>query len=92
MAGAHRESDTRLCGATNIVEGQSTVYVNGQLWAVENDQDTHLEGRLISTIGSTVFIEGKKVIVLGDTATTDLAGHTPPLTDPATASGDVEAY
>lgn len=92
MPGAHREDDTRYCSALTIAEGQSTVFVNGKLWAVENDPESHGEGRLISVVGSTVFIEGKKVIVFGDTATGDNAGHPSGPTDPQGKSDTVFAY
>lgn len=92
MPEAHRDSDTRNCGATTIVGGQSTVFVNGLLWAVEGDPESHGNGNLISVVGSSVFIGGIKVIVLGDTATSDNALHNPPSTDPNQGSSDVFAY
>jgi hypothetical protein len=52
----------RVCGATTVVVGQSTVFVNSKLWAVLNDPNSHGDGQLINT-GTTVFIEGKPVIV-----------------------------
>lgn len=92
MAGAHRNTDTRNCGAHTIVSGQSTVFVNGKLWAVENDQEDHGHGNLVSVSAGTVFISGKKVIVQTDQAVGDDATHQPPLTFPASSSGNVEAY
>ncbi len=93
MPGAHRHGDTRFCTATTVVEGQSTVFVNGKLWAVQNDPNTHNEGRLIPITGTTVFIEGKNVIVaVGDTATPDDAGHIPTNVDPDGHSTNVFAY
>ena len=62
MPAAHRHSDSRVCGATTDVVGQSTVKVNGLLWAVQGDPNTHGAGGLIPS-GSTVFIEGKLIIV-----------------------------
>lgn len=59
---AHRDGDLRVCGAATIVAGQSTVFVNGKLWAVDGDPNDHGEGNLIHT-GTTIFIEGKPVIV-----------------------------
>lgn len=83
----------RFCGATTTVQGQNTVFVNGKLWAVENDPNTHGEGRLIATIGNTIYIEGKLVIVaIGDIAQTDNFGHTSHSVDPEEHSGDVFAY
>jgi uncharacterized Zn-binding protein involved in type VI secretion len=92
MPGAHREDDSRYCGASTIVSGQGTVYVNGKLWAVEGDEETHGNGDLISTVGSTVLINGKRVIVFGDTASGDDQDHPLPPTDPQDKSSNVFAY
>jgi hypothetical protein len=90
MPAAHRHGDVRNCGATTIVQGQGTVYVNGNLWSVEGDPNTHGAGDLIAT-GSTVFIENIKVIVhTPDNAQPDFAGHVNPQT--GAGSGDVFAY
>jgi uncharacterized Zn-binding protein involved in type VI secretion len=93
MATAHRNSDSRFCGATTVVSGQSSVFVNGLLWAVEGDENTHGNGDLIAVVGSTVKINGKKVIVaVGDTASPDNATHTPSQVDPQGHSDNVSAY
>lgn len=96
MSAAHLDGDARICGATTVVVGQSTVLVNSKLWAVEGDPNTHGAGNLIPS-GSTVFIEGKPVIVhAADAAVADnlcpsLGGnHCAPAT--AAGSGDVNAY
>ncbi len=60
---AHRHNDSRICGAKTIVEGNQTVFVNGRLWAVKGDPNSHGNGRLINT-GTTVFIQGIPVIVV----------------------------
>lgn len=59
---AHRNGDSRTCGAATTVNGQTTVFVNNRLWAVAGDTNTHGSGGLIPT-GSTIFVEGKLVIV-----------------------------
>jgi len=93
MPSAHRNGDSRACGATTVVTGQSTVFVNGQLWAVLNDPNTHGNGGLINTTGSTVFIEGKPVIVNGpDLAKVDNAGHVNSQDETAAGSSNVFAY
>ncbi len=90
----HRDGDLRLCGAITIATGQTSVYLNGKLIAVEGDQCSHGGGALISTSGSTLYIEGKRAIVVGDYAERDaLCGedrppqHCRPI--PITGSGDV---
>ncbi len=94
MPGAHRNSDSRFCGASTTVTNQSTVFVNGRLWAVEGDKNTHGNGDLISVYGArNVYIEGKRVIVsVGDEADPDLAEHPTGPTNPSSSSGNVFAY
>lgn len=67
MPQSHRDTDLRACTAQTTVVGQSTVYVNNLLWAVEYDLDTHCapKGPLKPTL-RTVFVENKNVIVVGD--------------------------
>lgn len=96
MPPAHRHDDLRVCGATTTVVGQGTVTVNGKLWAVDNDPNTHGGGGLIPS-GSTVKIQGKRVIVhAADSAVADnlCPPIGPPHCNPQTAqgSGDVSAY
>jgi len=88
MPKAHRNTDARNCGATTVVQGQSTVFVNNLLWAVEGDPNTHGAGGLIPT-GLTVFIENIKVIVhTPDNADPDNAAHI----NPATAAGSADTF
>jgi len=96
MPKAHRHSDARVCGASTIVTNQSTVFVNGLLWAVQGDPNDHLLGGLIPS-GSTVTVEGILVIVdAPDHAEPDdiCFSSGPPHCDPMTAGGspDVFAY
>ena len=92
MAGAHRNNDSRNCGSKTIVTEQSFVFVNGQLWSVENDKEDHGHGELVSVSAGTVFINGKKVIVQTDHALDDDVGHPPPLTWPQESSSNVKVY
>ena len=92
MPDAHRNADARACGAATIVSGQSSVYVNGRLWAVQGDENTHGAGGLIPS-GHTVKINGKKVIVnRADKADMDLLGHVGSVDETAGGSGSVSAY
>lgn len=99
--GAHRHSDTRACGATTIVIGQSTVYVNNLLWAVEGDIDTHCapKGPLLPVYGAkNIYIEGKKIIVGEGADSFSAIDFEPPLClvphspTPVGASPDTFAY
>ena len=58
----HRHDDSRACGAKTIVVGQSSVYVDGKLWAVKDDICDHGDGQLINTF-TGVYIGGIPVIV-----------------------------
>jgi hypothetical protein len=93
MPGAHRDGDSRFCGATTIAS-QSKVRVNGKPWAVDGDPSTHGAGNLIQTYGAgNVRIGGVKVIcAVGDKASGDLAFHPVPPTDPLGHSNDVSVY
>lgn len=92
MSQAHRDGDLRACGAETVVVGQSTVFVNEKLWAVENDPNTHADGGLIAS-GSTVWIEGKKVIVnKPDLAKVDGLQHVGAADETAEGSDNVFAY
>lgn len=92
MASVHRNTDDRECGALTTVTGQSTVYANGELIAVEGDECTHGNGDLVSVSAGTVKINGKKLIVITDTAVSDDVPHPPPDDDPKSGSPNVNAY
>jgi hypothetical protein len=95
VPGVHRHGDSRYCGATTIVEGQNSVYVNGELWAVDGDPCTHGNGDCRAIYGaSNVYINNKKVIcAVGDTAySADNNTHDPGPVDPKGHSNDVIIY
>ena len=62
MPPIHRHGDSRVCGATTIVSGQSTVFANEKLVAVNGDPNSHGGGALIAG-SKNVFI---KVGVVGN--------------------------
>lgn len=61
MPEIHIHGHSRACGATTEVVGQSTVYVTGQLVAVDGDPNSHGAGPL-SAGSNGVFINGKAVV------------------------------
>ena len=68
----HRHTDDRTCGATTTVVGQGTVYANNLLVSVQGDPNTHGGGNLGATVNDgTVFINGKKVVLQGSSASPD---------------------
>ena len=85
----HRHNDSRGCGAKTIVIGQSTVFANQKLVAVENDPESHGGGNLISATNHRVYANNKKVIFIDDHASGDSAGHNPPSTYPTEGSPNV---
>ena len=70
MAYSHRISDSRICGAVTEQQGQDFVTINGKLWAVEGDPNSHGSGGLIHS-QDYVTISGKLVILRGDSANED---------------------
>lgn len=89
MPEIHRNNDKRICGATTIVTGQSTVYLNGELISVEGDPCSHGNGELkADTNTSKIYINGKKVVYKGSNAYPDRLGHL----NPSASSGSSEAY
>ena len=89
MPAIHRHGDARVCGATTIVSGQSTVYANGVLVSVNGDINTHGAGALVAG-SDNVFAGGKAVVNnTPDAALIDTLGHAPALTKTAAGSSDV---
>lgn len=88
MPAIHRQDDLRTCGATTIATGQSTVYVEGKLIAVQGDNNTDGGGALIAG-RSDVTIGNIPIIVVGDSASPDSLCPIPggPHCAPAAASG-----
>ena len=76
MPAVHRENDSRSEMSKTQVVGQQTVFVNGKLWAVEQDMDNDGMGQLISKSPGTVYINGKKIIVkdMDDSSPDSLCG------------------
>jgi hypothetical protein len=94
MPGVHRQDDSRFCGATTVVSGQSSVFVNNKLWAVEGDLNTHGAGQLVPVYGpKNVYVENKLVIcAVGDKSEPDDYPHPPGNPDPKGHSMDVVVY
>jgi hypothetical protein len=71
MTQVHRNGDSRACGASTVVSGQGFVFVDGQLWSVEGDPDSHGDGSLSAGEIAAIYIDGKRVIGVGDSAAPD---------------------
>lgn len=61
MAAIHRDTDSRSCGATTQVAGQSNVYANNLLVSVDGDPNSHGGGAL-SAGSNKVFINNIAVV------------------------------
>jgi len=70
MSGVHRNLDSRACGATTSVTGQSTVYVNDKKVSVDGDPNSHGGGSLNASCNK-VFAENIEVVVEGNGASPD---------------------
>lgn len=70
MTAIHRDGDSRDCGAKTIASGQSTVFAGGKLISVDGDGNTDGGGALTTSHGS-ITINGKGIIVVGDSAAPD---------------------
>ena len=66
----HRQDDSRACGATTVVTGQTTVKAGGKLIAVDGDLNNHGGGALQAATNK-VYINGKMVVNVGDSADPD---------------------
>lgn len=95
MPQVHRDSDSRSCGAATTVTGQTSVFANGLLIAVQGDPNSHGGGNLDASINpGTVFIEGKELVVVGSSAGAD--GYCPDPggahCSPSAASGSPDVF
>ena len=94
MPAIHRNTDPRVCGASTVVVGQSTVFANSLLVSVDGDPNTHDDGNLIARC-KNVYINGKMVVNHSpDNANPDglcpIIG--PPHCDPATDGGSPNVF
>jgi len=70
MPAAHRDTDSRACGATTVSAQSRNVYVNGLLWSVNGDPNSEGGGSL-SAGTNIVFIGGIAVCNNNDSAAPD---------------------
>lgn len=90
----HRDTDSRTCGATTVVSGQSTVFANNLLVSVDGDPNSH-DGGALGAVCNQVFVNNLMVVNhTPDTAAADAL--CPPLggahCGPATASGSGDVF
>jgi hypothetical protein len=94
MPAIHRNSDARVCGASTIVVGQSTVFANGLLVSVNGDPNSHGGGSLSASC-KNVYINGIMIVNNSpDGAAPDSLCPIPggPHCGPATAGGSPNVF
>ena len=57
----HRDTDSRVCGASTTVAGNTTVFANNLLVSVDSDPNSHGGGSLSAT-SNAVFANNKLVV------------------------------
>ncbi len=89
----HRETDSRICGATTIAVGNQNVYANFLLVSVNADPNSHNGGSLIAG-SKNVFCNNKLVVNHSpDSANPDaLCIPRNPHCSPDTASGSPNVF
>jgi len=89
----HRHSDSRSCGASTIVRGQSNVYVNNLLASVQGDPNSHGGGSLGATVNDgTVYINNRKVVLRGSSASPDSYCPRPPHCNPKSVGASSNVF
>jgi len=92
MPAVHRHSDSRVCGATTVVSGQSNVYANSLLISVNGDPNSHGGGAL-SAGSRRVYINSIAVVNnTPDGAAADSLCPLSPHCAPVTAGGSPDVY
>lgn len=95
MPAVHRDGDLRTCGATTVVSGQATVFINGKLASVHDDPNSHGEGKLTATNNNgSVFVNGKLLVLLDSGALPDLLCQVigPPHCNPRSSSASSDVF
>jgi len=62
---AHRNTDSRACGASTVTAQSKNVYVNGLLWSINGDPNSHGDGNL-SAATKNVYVNGLLWSINGD--------------------------
>jgi uncharacterized Zn-binding protein involved in type VI secretion len=92
-AAAHRNTDVRTCGASTVSVQSKNVYVNGLLWSINGDPNSHGGGNLFAAT-KQVFIGGIAVVNVGDSAAPDSLCPIPggPHCAPAAVGGSNDVF
>ena len=90
----HRHGDSRVCGASTVVSGNTSVFANNVLVSVNGDPNSHGAGAL--SAGSN-FVYCHTIAVVNHTPDTAAADALcvpvgPPHCGPSTAEGSPDVY
>lgn len=86
----HRDTDSRVCGASTTVSNQSNVFANNLLVSTDGDPNSHGDGGLIAG-ANNVFVNNILVVRIADGSNADSLCPIPPHCgpDPSSASDNV---
>ena len=70
MPAVHRDTDSRVCGATTVSAQGKNVFVNNLLWSIDQDPNSEGGGAL-SAATNNVFIGGVAVCNSNDSSGPD---------------------
>lgn len=89
----HRNTDSRNCGASTNVSGQTDVFINGLLCSVLGDPNSHGGGALqASNNDGTVFVNGILINLLGSDANADRLCPIPPHCNPKASQASPNVF
>lgn len=88
----HRVGDDRVCGAVTVLNGNTTVFANNQLIAVDGDTNSHGSGELIAH-SNHFYCHGILVVNhTADSAHPDNLCPPEPHCTPSTAEGSPDVW
>ena len=88
----HRDTDSRVCGASTTVAGNTTVFANNLLVSVDSDPNSHGGGSLSAT-SNAVFANNQLVVHNApDSASPDALCPIPPHCGPDTSQGSPNVF
>jgi len=90
----HRNTDPRICGASTVVAGQSTVFANNNLLVSVNADPNSHGGGALNASSNKVYCENKLVVIhRADSAAPDSLCPIPPIhCAPSTAGGSPDVF
>ena len=88
----HRHSDPRVCGATTVVTGNTSVFANDLLVSVNGDPNSHSAGALVAGCNHLYVHSALVVNNTPDGSAADALCPIPPHCAPITAGGSTNVF